>query len=275
LEIAETKFVYSQNQTIAMPELPDLQAFSKNLTTKLKGKKVMALRFPYTKKLKIPATKFSNAIEGAKIENIRRVGKELYFEFDNGNVVSLHLMLRGNMYLFDKKHEQRFPIVEFYFNDSTGLVMTDFQGQANATLNPEERDSPDAMSKDVNFKFMKALLSRKASVKNVMLDQKLIRGIGNAYADEILWDAGISPFSVSNKIPDEKIKMLVKSIRSVMTKAEKSILKSNPDIITGEVRDFLPIHNSKKKTSPTGAEIKIEVVGGRKTYYTNEQKLYK
>jgi formamidopyrimidine-DNA glycosylase len=257
-----------------MPELPDLQVFSKNLTRKLKGKKVKTLTFPYRKKLKTPATKFSKAIEGAKLTNIKRVGKELYFEFDNENVVSLHLMLRGNMYLFEKKHEHKYPIVEIYFSDNTGLVLTDFQGQANATLNPEERESPDAMSPEVNFKFLKGLFNRKATVKNVLLDQNLIRGIGNAYADEILWDAGISPFSVSNKIPDEKIKALAKSIKSVLKKAEKKILKSNPDIITGEVRDFLPIHNSKKKESPTGGVIKIEKVGGRKTYYTDEQELY-
>jgi formamidopyrimidine-DNA glycosylase len=257
-----------------MPELPDLQAFSKNLTKNLKGKKVRKLSFPYPKKLKTPARKFSAAIEGAKVKTVRRVGKELYFEFDNGNVISLHLMLRGNMYLFEKKHEQKYPIVEFYFSDNTGLVLTDFQGQANATLNPEERDSPDALSKEVNFSFLKKLLDRKATVKNVMLDQNLIRGIGNAYADEILWVARISPFSLSNKIPDDRIKALSKAIKSVLTKAEKTILKSNPDIITGEVRDFLAIHNSKKEKSPTGAEIKVEVVGGRKTYYTDEQKLF-
>jgi formamidopyrimidine-DNA glycosylase len=257
-----------------MPELPDLQVFSKNLTRKLKGKKVKKLSFPYTKKLKIPAAKFSKAIEGGKVKGIERVGKELYFEFDNGNVVSLHLMLRGNMFLFEKKHEQKYPIVEFYFTDNSGLVLTDFQGQANATLNPEERDSPDAMSKEVNFTFLKKLFQRKATVKNVLLDQKLIRGIGNAYADEILWAAGISPFSVSSKIPDEKIKALSKAIKSVLKKAEKTILKTNPDIITGEIRDFLPIHNSKKEKSPTGGEIKIETVGGRKTYYTDEQELF-
>ena len=257
-----------------MPELPDLQAFSKNLTKKLRGKKVRKLNFRYTKKLKIPAKKFTKAIEGAKIKDISRVGKELYFKFDNENVVSLHLMLRGNMYVFEKKHEHKYPIVEFHFTDNSGLVITDFQGQANVTLNPEERDSPDAMSKTVNYKFLKQALNRKATIKNVLLDQNIIRGIGNAYADEILWAAGISPFSVSNKIPNDKIKVLAKMIKSVMKKAEKNILKADPAIITGEVRDFLPIHNSKKKVSPTGGEIKIETVGGRKTYYTAEQELY-
>ena len=106
------------------------------------------------------------------------------------------------------------------------------------------------------------------------MDQQVLRGIGNAYADEILWEAGISPFSVSNKIPAEKVKELAKAIKKVLKDAEKQIVKSHPDIITGEVRDFLKIHNAKKKESPTGAAIEHGTVNSRKTYYTKEQELY-
>jgi formamidopyrimidine-DNA glycosylase len=123
---------------------------------------------------------------------------------------------------------------------------------------------------------LKARLAKsKAIVKSVLLDQHIIRGIGNAYADEIFWDARISPFSISNKIPDAEIKALLKSIKNVLQKAEKSIIKSNPDIISGEIRDFMLIHNSKKEKSPTGAAIQVKSVGARKTYYTDEQKLFK
>ena len=117
-------------------------------------------------------------------------------------------------------------------------------------------------------------MSGRAIVKNVLLDQKVIRGIGNAYADEILWDAGISPFSISNKIPTASIKALVKSIKHVLEHAEKQIKKTNPDIISGEVRDFLLIHNAKKDKSPSGAAILQKTAGGRKTYYTDEQELF-
>lgn len=106
-----------------------------------------------------------------------------------------------------------------------------------------------------------------------MLDQKIMRGVGNAYADEILWHARISPFSISSKIPEAKLKNLAQSIKTVLENAEKSILKSNPDIINGEVRDFMDIHNSKKKHSPTGAAIIVNEAS-RKTYYTNEQELF-
>ncbi len=72
----------------------------------------------------------------------------------------------------------------------------------------------------------------------------------------------------------EKIKALVKSIRSVLQDAEKQISKLQPGIISGEVRDFLNIHNSKKKQSPTGGTIHNKMVSSRITYYTDEQELF-
>lgn len=259
-----------------MPELPDLQAFSHNLSKKLAGKKVKQIRVLYRKKLKTGEKELQGAIAGATLLSVYREGKELHFAFDNGNVVGLHLMLKGELHLFRDKNEKKYPIIELIFDDGTGLAMSDWQGQANATLNPEPREAPDAMSRVVNVRFLKAALGKsKAAIKKFLTDQQVIRGIGNTYADEILWDCGISPFSICNKIPDAAVKSLAKSIRSVMTRAEKKILKHHPDIISGEVRDFLPIHNPKKQQSPNGAEIRVDQTGGRKTYYTDEQKLYR
>jgi formamidopyrimidine-DNA glycosylase len=258
-----------------MPELPDLQAFSYNLNKQLAGKTLKKLSIPNKKKIKSPESAFKKALENHKLKKIERVGKELHFEFDKDAVLGLHLMLRGQLHLFEGKNDHKYTIIELLFDDDTGIAMADYQGQATPTLNPEERDTPDALSDEVNYSFLKDQLQSKAAIKNILLDQHVIRGIGNAYADEILWHAGISPFSISNKIPDNKIKTLAKAIKSVLKNAEKQILKSNPDIISGEVRDFLDIHNSKKKQSPTGGEIKHSVVGSRKTYYTEEQELYK
>lgn len=259
-----------------MPELPDLQVFSKNLTEAFVGKTLEKITVHNAKKLNVKVAELTKVLEDQKLVGIKRVGKELHFEFKSGDVLGLHLMLRGKLYKFEEKNAQKYTIVELLFTDHSGLALTDFQGQANATLNPEPRNAPDALSSDVTLTFLKAQLSKsKAVVKNLMLDQHVIRGIGNAYADEILWDAGISPFSISNKIPATEVNALLKSIKGVLQKAEKSILKTHPDIISGEVRDFMLIHNSKKDKSPTGAAIRVESAGGRKTYFTDEQKLFK
>jgi formamidopyrimidine-DNA glycosylase len=81
-------------------------------------------------------------------------------------------------------------------------------------------------------------------------------------------------FSISNKIPANKIKALATSVKKVLENAEKQIKEKEPVVIGGEVRDFLLIHNSKKKKSPGDATIKVKINSARKTYYTNEQELF-
>ena len=258
-----------------MPELPDLQVFSRNLNKELSGKKLEKVTVVNKSKLKGTEKELKTSLENQKLKKVYREGKELRFEFSNGNILGLHLMLNGNMYLFEKTNEHKNTIIELLFDNNKGLAMTDYQGMAAPTLNPEEKTSPDALSDELDFKFLKERLSNtRTTIKNLLLDQKVIRGIGNAYADEILWDARISPFSVCNKLPDAKIKTLAKSIKTVLQNAEKQILESHPDIISGEIRSFLDIHNSKKKHSPSGAAIQQKIIGGRRTYYTNEQELF-
>lgn len=259
-----------------MPELPDLQAFSRNLSKKLVGKKLEKIRAVQTKKLKSPEKAFQQMLEGATLTSVHRDGKELHLTFDNGSVLGLHMMLKGQLKYFQHSNENKFTIMELLFEDGTGLALTDFQKQANPTLNPEPRTAPDALSKEAGFKYLREKLQNSgAAIKKLLTDQDVIRGIGNAYADEILWHAGISPFSQSSKIPDEAVRKLARSIKTVFAKAEKQILKIDPELIGGEIRDFLAIHNPEKTHSPTGGKILIDETGGRKTYYTKEQQLYK
>ena len=258
-----------------MPELPDLQVFSHNLDKKLNGKTIKEVTIHKAPKLNVTHKELQDTLHGQKLSSVYRDGKELFFKFSKGDVLGLHLMLHGKLFLFEGKSDNKYPIIELLFTDNTGLVLTDFQGIAAPTLNPEPKDAPDALSAGAGVDYLEGILAKKkTNVKTVLLDQKIIRGIGNAYADEILWDARISPFSVSNKIPADKVKDLVKSIHDVLKDAEKQIIKSNPDIIAGEVRDFMLIHNSKKKHSPKGAPIIVDDAS-RKTYYTEEQELYK
>lgn len=258
-----------------MPELPDLEVFSHNLNKKLAKKKLKEVTVVNKSKLKVPATQLKESLEGAVLKKVYREGKGLHFAFENDNVLGLHLMLHGKLNLFEKKNDQKNTIIELLFDDDTGLTLSDYQGAATPTLNPETKSAPDALSKEIDFDFLKEKLAKKrTNIKTFLLDQKNIRGIGNAYADEILWEAGISPLSVCNKIPDAKIKELAKAIKSVLEDAEKQIRKKDPNIISGEIRDFLKIHNSKRKESPTGGKILNTTINSRITYYTEEQELF-
>ena len=259
-----------------MPELPDLQVFAGNLDKALKRKRVSKVRLLRKSKVRSSEAAFNKDLKGASIEKVYREGKELHIAFDNGNVLALHMMLHGRLEVFEKKNEKKFTVFEMHFEDGSGLALTDFQGNATPALNPAEKAAPDALSKAIRYKWLsEKIANRTTTIKNFLLDQQTIRGIGNAYADEILYDAGISPFSVAHKIPAEKLKQLVISIRKVLRQAEKKIREKDPGIIAGEVRDFLLVHNAKKLISPGGKKIRYKMAGGRKTYYTAEQKLYK
>jgi formamidopyrimidine-DNA glycosylase len=258
-----------------MPELPDLQVFSRNLNKKIKGKTVKAISVERPKKLNVPVHQLNTALVQQILQQVERVGKELFFEFGNGKVLAIHLMLNGELHLFEKTHGHKYTVIELLFNDGSGLVLTDPRGFAKATLDPERPEAMDAFSEELNPPFLKEKLSQKKTpIKNFLLDQHIIQGIGNAYADEILWKAGLSPFSICNKIPEEKVNELTNSIKTVLEDAEKQILKKHPDIISGEVRDFLLIHHPDRKVSPNGAPIHTKKTGSRTTYYTDEQELF-
>ena len=255
-----------------MPELPDIQIFSDNLKKLFAGKKVSKIKVVNGKKLKDSSKELVKCIEGKTITDIYRSGKEMRIQFSGGIKVGLHLMLTGDIFIFHKKNEYKSTIVELHFKDGSGLALTDRMRNASIKLNPEDKEGIDAL--ELTYKDLVKILTRKANIKNVLLDQNLIRGIGNGYSDEILWRARISPFSISNAIPADKVKELARTIRKVFKNAIIKINKAYPGLTHGEVKDFHQIHTKKHTQSPTGAIIKTEDRGMLKTYYTDEQVVY-
>lgn len=257
-----------------MPELPDIEVFSRNLKKIYGGKKLSKIKLVNNKNIKDSQKELSKAMEGQKLKDVYRSGKEMRFLFSNGTVLGLHLMLTGDLVQFEGKNERKSTKIEFHFEGGMNLALTDRFKNAFVKLHPEDKKGIDALDPKLNYAYLKKALNRKAAIKNILLDQDVIRGIGNGYSDEILWQTGISPFSKANAIPDDKIKELAKNIRKVLKMATDKIFKNNPGLIHGEVRDFMDIHTKKKDKSPTGAKIKIADRGMLKTYYTDEQLLY-
>jgi formamidopyrimidine-DNA glycosylase len=255
-----------------MPELPDVEVFSKNLNKIFADKKLLKVKVVNGKKLTDTAQTLSKTLEGKVLKRIFRSGKELRFEFRDGILLGLHLMLTGDMFLFDKKNDHHSTIVELYFEGDRNLALTDRMRNAYIKLNPVDKKGVDAL--ELDFKYLKNIFNRKTTIKNIFLDQDLIRGIGNGYSDEILWETRISPYSVACAISDEKIKELVRMIPKILAEATAKIDKSYPGIINDEVKEFLKIHSRTKTESPTGRPIQIDTKGSRKTYYTDEQILY-
>lgn len=256
-----------------MPELPDLQVFSINLQKQLAGRKLRSIKLLNRRNSNVRQASLKKALENSILKKVYRDGKELRMEFRNGHILGIHFMLHGKFEWIENKQPHH-SLLELEFTGGRSLVLTDFQRKAHITLDPEPSEVPDALSKEANLAFWKEQLQKRTAIKNLLLDQHIVRGIGNAYSDEILWKARISPFSISNKIPVPKVRTLAAAVKQVLTKAIKQIQKEVPDIIGGEQRNFMQIHNAHAKKSPGGAPILKKVSGARKTYYTREQKLY-
>jgi len=255
-----------------MPEIPDVEVFAKNLDKVFANKKLLKVKVVNGKKLPDMAKALSAALEGKMVKRIYRSGKEFRFLFSGGTLLGLHLMLTGDLFLFEEKNDHHSTIVELYFEGKTNLALTDRMRNAWIQLDPVDRLGKDAL--DLDFDDLKKIFDRKTTIKNILLDQDMIRGIGNGYSDEILWEARISPYSVASAIPDKKIKELVKIIPKVLLEATKKIDAAYPGRINDEVKEFLIIHRKVDALSPTGRPIKIDTKGSRKTYYTDEQVLY-
>jgi formamidopyrimidine-DNA glycosylase len=231
-----------------MPELPDLAVMAKNLQKRLEGKTVKSLELHVAKKTVATEEELVSALVAHKVKSVTREGKELRIAIGD-NMLGLHLMLHGELKLIEG-NAPKFPIFHLNFGRES-LYLTDFQNQARPILNPELSEVPDALAISKK-KFAELLAKKKADIKTVLLDQKSIRGIGNAYADD-----------------------LFKSMVSVLNDAIDNISKADPDRVTGENRDFMKVHLPKTEKTAKGENIIVDKKGSRKSYYVESQKEYK
>lgn len=251
-----------------MPELPDLTVFAENLNRMVTGRKVVSVEPQGLRE-------FTGALLDDRIERVERWGKEVRFRTAQGREFFVHLMLTGGFVVLTSTRPVPSSVLTIVFEDGSLLAVVDPKGWAKVDPGPkEEKPSPDAL--DVTANYLKSLFSKRPKMlaKAFLIDQRLLRGIGNAYADEILWEARISPKSPVGKIPPEAVEALVSAIPSVLKKATDYLRKHHPAIISGEIRDFLAVHNPGRKTSPTGHRIVVEQIASKKTYYTDEQMLH-
>lgn len=257
-----------------MAELPDLTVFAQILERKYKSRILETLEVTVSKRINVPAKELKKALEGRELLHVKREGKTLQLYFTGNQILGLHLMLRGELSSIENDEPPRFQILGFHFEGGEGFAVSDMQKQATPTLNPASVEVPDAL--DINeLKFLEMLSKKRTTIKTLLMDQKNIRGIGNSYSDEILYHALISPFSIARSIPEKQAKNLYQSMLKVLQSAIKKIAKENGNDLKGELKDFMEIHGASINKGPNGEDVLSEKIGGRKTYYTKGQVLYK
>ena len=261
-----------------MPELPDLQIFSKNLTKRIAHREIVSADVYNGSRLNVNGETVRIKLHGTNITHIVRNGKELYFQLENNEVFSVHLMLSGKFHICTWEEISGIPykILSIGFERDETLVISDFQGMCKVTFNPAATDTPDALGETFTLPYLQNAVRRnqRKNIKAFLIDQSIVKGIGNAYADEILWKANISPKSTAGKIPEDRLTALYTAISDVLKDAIANIERISPDIISGEERSFLKVHNSSKRYTDEGDKILIEKIAAKTTYYTERQQLF-
>jgi formamidopyrimidine-DNA glycosylase len=258
-----------------MPELPDVEAYARNLEKRVAGQTVTEVLLYRPGKANVTAKQLNNAVASAKPVTLAHDGKEVLIRFDNGKAIRIHLMLEGRFDLSSCVEDIEFKVFAFRFGELY-LVVSDPKGWAKLELEPHGALAPDALSADFSPDYFLAKLDERKSknIKALLTDQDIVRGIGNAYVDEILWEARVSPESKAGKLPKEIAKRLYRAIGTVLRRSVDEILHIAPDIINGEIRDFMRVHNRKRKTSPNGFPIHSKLIASKTTFYTEEQIKY-
>lgn len=261
-----------------MPELPEVQTIINGLQNKVVNKNI-------TKIIEHrPGTVFWNKKEGnlGEIVSISRRGKYIIIQTTNKCKILIHLRMTGKL-IFETnlKKVSSHCRAEIIFEDETKLLFDDVRTfgkieifSLDDYIPALEKLGSEPLSKDFNYKYLnKKLIKRKAPIKNILLDQKIVAGLGNIYVAEILYHSKIDPRKPANKLTIDQFKNVVIQVRSVLSDALKyngTTISDyrNVDDKTGEFQQFLKVYG--KKTCECGSMINKIKQAGRSTYFCPE-----
>ncbi|HXC97384.1 MAG TPA: DNA-formamidopyrimidine glycosylase family protein [Edaphobacter sp.] len=207
-----------------MPELPDITAYISALESRIVGQPLTHLRIasPFLLRTVRPSIE---EIEGHAVRALHRIGKRIVMEFDNGLWLVLHLMIAGRLHWrpLGAKLGGRNNLAAFDFPNGS-LVLTEAGSKRRASLHlfrsEAEMQSIDPGGIDVFSTdpdgFRAALTAENRTLKRALTDPRILSGIGNAYSDEILHVAGLSPIQLTYKLTNEQWERLYKATRETL-----------------------------------------------------------
>lgn len=262
-----------------MPELPEVETVLRTLEDKIKDREITSIKILYKPIVVDNEKTFKKKLIGQHFRQFKRRGKYLIFELDDISLVS-HLRMEGKYYILTPNDKiDKHTHVIFNLDDGRQLRYHDVRkfGRMELIAKDETYDEfknlgPEPFSKDFNLKYIKDYTKNlKKPIKEVLLDQSFVAGIGNIYADEILWAIKVNPLRQANKLKDEEIKDLIRYTRAILKKAIKAggtTIRSYTSSlgVTGLFQLSLNAH-TVSKCKRCQSEIKKIRVGGRGTYY--------
>jgi formamidopyrimidine-DNA glycosylase len=242
-----------------MPELPEVQTIVNELNRCVSGHKIESVQINRESIIKNDCREFEKLVANRKISSVVRKGKYLLFKLDSSFVMIVHLRMTGKFIVRSKPiPDLVFNRALFYLDQDLVLIyndvrcfgtieVTDTIG-SNAGLNRLGWDPWDDQL--TSTALGKKLISRSTSIKSLLLDQRLIAGLGNIYASEILFDAAINPFARGDRLNKQQLERLIRSTRFILTEAIKHNGTSISDFRRvddkpGSFQDFLKVYGKQ------------------------------
>lgn len=268
-----------------MPELPEVETVRRVLTQKVVGLTISNVRINDNKIIKQPEiNSFSNLIINQKINRVDRLAKHLIFVLDDYVLIS-HLRMEGK-YFYNKKNgpgQLQHIMIVFEFTNGYELRYHDTRQfgtmhlqDINTYFNqlPLSKVGYEPFHQKVTVEYLKQFWSKKTqAIKTCLLDQTVISGIGNIYADEILFQAKIHPCSSPKYLTDNDLQAIIDASRDILQKAVKqggtTIATYQADIqVHGNFQQLLKVHTKAKQPCILcGNLIEKIKLNGRGTYF--------
>lgn len=270
-----------------MPELPEVEFVARALDARISGRLIETAELRRARLAPdSPPADFAGKLGGSRINFVHRRGKNILLDLDNGRTVLAHLRMSGRfMHLNPDDDDPKFAHAAFHFEDATRLVFEDQRhfGLMKILETPHlERDAsiaklaPEPFSEAFSIDYLAENLARSArSLKEFLLDQTKVCGLGNIYASEAMFRARISPRRRARNVPRSRTGPLYHGILEVLNEALALANAKIPDpVIIGEgvygngiAADWLVYDREGKPCHVCSTTIRRIRQGQRSTYY--------
>ncbi|MCR4284062.1 MAG: DNA-formamidopyrimidine glycosylase [Parcubacteria group bacterium] len=216
-----------------MPELPEVQTTVSGLNEFLPGLKIRGVWSDWKKMIKFPKSfsSFKKELIGHKIIKVERRGKNILIYLSDDKTLLIHMKMTGSLFYGDGLGV-KFNHLVLNLSNGKQLTLSDLRKFAKVLIWPTSRLADlsdinkigrDALEKDLSLKKFKDILKKRPNgkIKQILMDQDIVAGIGNIYSDEILWYSGIHPLRKISSIKENEFKKIYKNMRLVLKKAIK------------------------------------------------------
>ncbi len=262
-----------------MPELPDIVVYIEALEKRIQGAVLKHVRVasPFLLRTAVPPL---SSVAGRKVVELRRLGKRICFGLEDDLWLVLHLMIAGRLHWYTDpvKAAKARGLAAFEFSTGT-LVLTEAGTQKRASLHVVQGEAglqalnPGGLEvfAATEEQFAAALQAKNHTLKRALTDPRILSGIGNAYSDEILFAAQLSPFTLTQKLTAGEIKHLFAAVKSTLTDWVERLRADSGEKFPEKVTAFRPdmaTHGRYKEPCPRcGSKIQRIRYGSNETNY--------